>query len=63
MIAKTAILHRGGRGDWVSSRIGKQRSARNRGCLGSEATEWWYWVQEKQNNPAMWEEARKVFEL
>lgn len=25
--------------------------------------EWWYWMKEKQGQPAMWEEARKVFEL
>jgi len=23
--------------------------------------EWWYWLQEKQNDPAIWNEARKLF--
>jgi hypothetical protein len=23
--------------------------------------EWWYWMKEKQNDPAIWEEARKLF--
>jgi len=36
-------------------------SVRNRGFLRSEATEWWYWMKEKQNDPAIWQEARKLF--
>ena len=23
--------------------------------------EWWYWLKEKQNNPEIWDEARKLF--
>ncbi|MBI2123927.1 MAG: hypothetical protein HYU04_01675 [Candidatus Wildermuthbacteria bacterium] len=37
-------------------------SARNRGFLGSEATEWWYWMKEKQGRPEMWEAAKDVFQ-
>ncbi|MBI2574192.1 MAG: cellulase family glycosylhydrolase [Candidatus Wildermuthbacteria bacterium] len=25
-------------------------------------SEWWYWMKVKQNNPEMWEEAKKLFE-
>ena len=24
-------------------------------------SEWWYWMKEKQNNPNIWDEARKLF--
>ena len=24
-------------------------------------SEWWYWMKEKQNRPAIWDEARKIF--
>ena len=23
--------------------------------------EWWYWEKETQNNPSLWEEAKKLF--
>ena len=25
--------------------------------------EWWYWLKEKQNEPVMWEEAKKLFSI
>jgi len=24
-------------------------------------SEWWYWMKEKQNNPDIWYEAKKLF--
>jgi len=37
------------------------KNVRNRRCLRSEATNGWYWIKVKQNQPEIWEEAKKLF--
>ena len=44
----------------LSTKPGLVENVRNRRCLRSEAT-WWYWMKEKQNQPEIWDEAKKLF--
>ena len=64
----------GGRGNWVFPRIGRNRkprvseerseASRRRALERSErerSDEWWFWLKEKQNEPSIWAQAKKLF--